>query len=310
MNQILATSNNSEKKKKSSAPTDVKSIVRFFAIAIIVFGVLLMISGIYSWIRTKNIESNNQVSSNPVVSIEQQGSNIVISIKHEKPIDKIKYSWNDGEEMTLQGRGRTQVEEKIVMPHGDNVLNVEITDSDGKKVKHSKQFSLQEGQDIIAPTIEFADDGEGNVKIVAKDDIEIAYIKYSWNDGEETVVEVHPDSPKQIQEKIKSMEGFNKLKVVAVDSSGNEDSKEQQVYAGAPKISVIQEGEKLRIKISDDVEITKIAYVLNGQGYESGELSQKEIELEQELAVGENIITIIVTNKYNKQAKFEGKCTR
>lgn len=313
MNQILATENNREKNKKTSnqTPMDVKSIVRFFAIVILVFGVLLIISAAYSMIKNKNTqEANNQSNSIPTVNITQEGSNVVISIQHDKPIDKIIYSWNKGEETTLQGMGRTRVEEYIILPLGDNTLYVEISDNTGKKVKYEKQFSLQEGQDVIAPTIELTDDGEGNIKIVAKDDIAMSYITYSWNDGEETRVDVHPDSPKQIQEKIKSLEGLNKLKIVAVDTSENKEEKEQQVYAGAPKISVMQEGINLKIHIEDQVEITKVSYILNGRGYESGDLNQTVVDFEQELDEGENIFTMVVTNRFGKEARFEGKCTR
>jgi len=312
MNQILATENNPEKKKTSSSkkPAEVKSVVRFFAIALIVFAVLLIASGAYALVRNKNQQAQNQNATIPTITITQEGAKAIVKIKHDKPIDKIRYSWNDGVEETLQGKGRTQITEELDIPLGTSTLNLRVTDSIGKETKKQQQFSIQEGQDLLAPTIELADDGEGNIKIVAKDDVAISYILYSWNDGEETKVEVHPDSPKQIQEKIKSLEGFNTLKVVAVDQRENKSEKEQQVYAGAPKISVIQEGEKLRIRATDDVEITKISYVLNGRGYESAEISLKEVEFEQELDVGQNIITITVTNKFNKQSTFEGKCIR
>lgn len=311
MNQILATENNPEKKKTSnSKPADVKNIVRFFAIALIVFAVLLIASGTYSLIRNKNSQAQNQNASIPNITITQQGAKAIVTITHDKPIDKIRYAWGDGVEETLQGMGRTKVTEPLDIPLGTTTLNLRVTDNIGKEARKQQQFSIQEGQDLLAPTIELADDGEGNIKIVAKDDVAISYILYSWNDGEQTKVEVHPDSPKQIQEKIKSLEGFNTLKVVAVDQRENKAEKEQQVYAGAPKISVIQEGEKLRIRATDDVEIEKISYVLNGRGYESGALSQKEVEFEQELDVGQNIITITVTNKFKKQSTFEGKCTR
>lgn len=317
MNQILATNNNSNEKKKkvrtqNQTPTDIKSIVRFFAIVIIVFGILLIASGSYAMIKNKKTsEDETQNNSVPTVNIEQEGSKVIISVKHNRPIDRITYMWNNGEKTVLQGMGRTQIKEEIILPLGDNTLNVEVKDNGGKKVSFEESFSLREGQDVIAPTIELADDGEGNIKIVAKDDIAMSHILYSWNGGEETKVEVHPDSPNQIQEKIKSIEGFNTLKVIAVDSSENQAEKEQQVYAGSPKISVMQEGEKLRIHIQDEVEITKIEYILNGKGFSSGEgLSLKEVELEQELDVGENIITIFATNKFGKQTKFEGKCVR
>ena len=311
MNQILATENNPEKKKTSNAkPTDVKNVVRFFALALIIFAVLLIASGTYSFIRNKNAEKQNQNASIPTVIITQEGANAKVKIKHDRPIDKIRYSWNDGVEETLQGMGRTQVNEVLPIPIGNSTLKIRVTDNIGKEVRKEQQFTIQEVQDLIAPTIELADDGEGNIKIVAKDDIAISHILYSWNDGEQTKVEVHPDSPKQIQEKIKSLEGFNTLKVIAVDQRENKAEKEQQVYAGAPKIAVTQEGEKLRIQANDAVEIKKITYILNGRGYESGELNQKELDIEQELDIGQNIITITVTNKFGKSSTFEGKCTR
>ena len=72
----------------------------------------------------------------------------------------------------------------------------------------------------------------------------------------------------------------------------------------------MQEGINLKIHIEDQVEITKVSYILNGRGYESGDLNQTVVDFEQELDEGENIFTMVVTNKFGKEARFEGKCTR
>ena len=74
MNQILMVE---KAKREKGAPLDVETVVRIFAIAIMVFGIFMMASGVIA--LTTNQEEEEQ-NSNPVVTMEQQANKIIVNI--------------------------------------------------------------------------------------------------------------------------------------------------------------------------------------------------------------------------------------
>ena len=141
------------------------------------------------------------------------------------------------------------------------------------------------------------------VKIVAKDETEIAYIEYYWNEEDSTKIEKNENSPKQIEERIAILKGENTLHIIAVDKAGNKEEKEQ-VYKGAtkPVINLERDGKTLTIKVNDEDNIQKVEYILNDVSYSTdanntgAPLNMKELVIPQELAEGANKITIKATN--------------
>ena len=81
MNQILMIDNNKNKNKKekkaSGGPIEISSIARFFAIAILLFGLVLSGSGAYAMV-TASQESANSVI--PEVSMERSGNTVNVTI--------------------------------------------------------------------------------------------------------------------------------------------------------------------------------------------------------------------------------------
>ena len=100
MNQILMINNNgnnskiyNKKQKKSSGePIALSSIVRFFAVTILLFGLVLAGSGTYAMILDKQ-ESSNAIA--PEVNMERLGNSVNITVKSTKGIRTITYSWNE-----------------------------------------------------------------------------------------------------------------------------------------------------------------------------------------------------------------------
>ena len=217
--------------------------------------------------------------------------------------DKIETSGNvdTNKEIILQGKGRTELEEFIDMPLGNNTLILKVIDIEGKTVSYSQMYELVDG-DVIKPEIELLVEGS-KVKIVAKDETELDYIIYYWNEEDETRVDAREDSSKQIEEKIEILKGENTLTIIAVDKAGNEEIKEQ-TYKGAkkPKIELSRTGNELIIKVTDEEGIQKIEYTLNGTYYSTdpqntgASLNMKEVEMKQPLIQGENKITIKAYN--------------
>lgn len=294
MNQILYV----EKSKKKGEPLEIKTIVKIFAIIIIVFGVIMIGKGAYSIYKNS---ANGGTNNIPLVTTSQTNNKLVINVKHDKAINKIVYSWNDEQETTLQGRGQSEISETITIPVGTNTLHLKVIDIKGKTATTTKEFTLSD-EDLTEPEIEFVIENS-KVKIVAKDETELKYIMYHWNNEDDTVVEAREDSPKQIEEKISILKGENTLTIVAVDKAGNETTK-TQVFKGAtkPTIEVQQENSELVIKIKDEENIQKIEIDLNGQFYSTDSentntpLNMKEVEIRQPLPSGTNTITITAYN--------------
>lgn len=291
MNQILYV----EKPKKGNS-LEINSIVKIFTIVILILGIILIVKGTYGVI---NGSTDAQGKNDIIVSIKEVNDKLELNIKHDKAIDKIVYSWNGEQEKTLQGKGQADLIEQIELPLGTNVLSLKIIDKNKKKFEYTKELFRAE-KDTIDPQIEFVVEGS-KVKMVIKDETELSYIMYRWNEEDNTVVEPREDSKKQIEEKITILKGENTLTIVAVDAAGNETIK-QQTFRGVkkPKIETTQENDELVIKITDEENIKKIELNVNGEIFstdpdETGvSINMKEVELRQKLVSGQNTITITV----------------
>lgn len=306
MNQILYMNN----QKKKGAPLDKKVILRIVAILCIVLGISLIILASYRILTQK--ENNNQTE--PLVEVMQEGENLKVKITHDKVIDKVTYRWNEEEEVILQGKGREQLEEIIPMPVGNNILELKVTDINKRTVSYSQMYERAEG-DVINPEIELQVESS-KVKIVAKDETELDYMIYYWNDEDETTVQAREDSLKQIEEKIDILKGENKLTIIAVDKAGNEAIKEQ-IFKGVkkPEINLSRNGNELVIRVTDEEGIQKIEYTLNGQFYSTdpqntgNPLNLKDVQFTQMLAEGENSITIKAYSINGIETEVSGETT-
>ena len=294
MNQILYIDKN---KNKNGNSLEINSILKIFAIAIIILGVILIGKGVYGIV----VSSNQAQGQEPIVATKQIEGKLQLNITHNIAIDKVIYSWNNEEEVIMQGRGQTNIVETIQMPVGTNTLNLKIIDSNKKETTYIKQY-YKADRDMVEPEIELVVEGS-KVKIVAKDETKLHYIMYRWNEEDNTVVEAREESPKKVEEKISILKGENKLTIIAVDSAGNETTKEQ-MFKGAkkPTIEVVQENDELVIKVKDEESIKKIDITLNGEYFSTDpentgtSLNMAEVELRQKLKAGENTITVTVYN--------------
>ena len=301
MNQILYIEPSKKEKKHSKGKI---IFILFIICAIIIEGILIgkVVIGLQ---KAKEVEN----ASDPSVTDEQEGNELTISIKHDKPIEKILYKWPNTQEIEIPAEGKQEITQTINVPVGTNELTLKVTDSIGKTVTYSKEYTGKEG-DAKNPEIALTVEGQ-KIKIIAKDETALDYIIYYWNEEDGTRVDVTSEDTKQIEESVDILKGENTLKVEAVDKAGN--TKEiEQTYRGStkPKISANPEGTDLVIKISDAQGIQKIEYTLNGTLYSSdpqgtgAPLGRTELEIKQPLAEGRNEIYIKVYNVDNLEAEF------
>lgn len=266
--------------------TDIKKIIKFFAIAAIVFGLSMLGTGSYAI-----IQSSKQKNAIPDLSVQDlNDGNIGIVVIHNKEIDSIVYSWNDEETEEIGGAGRKEIEETIPAKGGTNTLKVTAIDIEGKSSVFEKEFIIE---DKIKPELEL--EVEGNKIIVtATDETEISYITYRWNDEEETTVEAEDEL--EIIEEIDIKEGTNELTVVAVDSNNNMKEKKQEFKGlSKPKIEAWKEEGQLILKITHEKGIGKIKVKYNGEQSEYGKdatNNEKEITLRFNLKIGDNHVDV------------------
>lgn len=193
MNQILSVGNKNGKNNNSTV--DIKKIILFFSIAIIIFGIVLVINGIVG------LNKNNNTNENDNVGV------INTTPTPETPID-----------------------------------------------------------DEEPPTIELSISGE-NIKIIARDETEIDYIEYAWNDEQPQIAKASIDDKNRIQTSITLKKGTNLLKVTAVDKAGNTQEKTQEFQGKIRPVVTLRktvEADAVIITATCEDGLSKVEYTLNG----------------------------------------------
>ncbi|MBQ8379274.1 MAG: hypothetical protein IJX34_00490 [Clostridia bacterium] len=303
MNQILSTGDKQEK-------SNINNIVRIFCIIIIVFAIFFIIQGIYALVKDKN-ERAVTTGNKPEVVINSKGGSAIINVKSNNSISKLVYSWDNGEPMEIDAQNKTELEQEVVVPNGNCTLNIAIIDSNGVSSKYEQKFEYDPNVDVVMPEIKVSAI-PGKITIEAKDNIEMAYITYKWNDEPEVKIEASGEDLSKIVQEIEVKKGTNTLKIVATDKAGNVAQDEKDIIgASKPKVSVGKSGSNLIIKVTDDDEVTKVEYKFNGTDYtkeNTGE-NKKEFEFKQEMKQGENVIVIKAYNKSGLVQEFAGKAT-
>lgn len=301
MNQILVTEKKKKNKKTSRGPIEIKGIVRFFAVFIMLFGIVLAGEGSYA--LYKEIDESKPENI-PDLSLTRDGDIVILKIEHNTEISKVNYRWNDGEENSIP-EGTTYVEEEILLPDGNNVLNITVIDMKNREYQFIKEYNL-EGVDITKPNIEVTqtEEGTANISIVASDETAITEMTYKINDEQEVTVQATEDGQKEITKNITLPEGQNTLTVVARDTTDNVTTYEKQIIVSSkPAIEIVsQEGNTITLKISDKYGLKDVIVNLNGKVYSSRDIDQNpnvnknEIYVPLELQSGNNVLSIEVTN--------------
>lgn len=296
MNQILSTSmptdkKNKSKKNRNSNPIAIGSIIKFFGIAILVFGVFMIGTGTYA--IYKNQSEQEEQNLEPTISIEDKtDTTILLKIMHQKNIDKVEYGWNDEESTVVNGNGK-YLEEEINIPSGTNTLHVLVQDEDGKQITYEKQYERESN-------INFEVSGN-KIKITYQGDTLISYMTYRWDEEDEQTIEINDTS---IEHEIEVIKGLHTLTVVVVDENNNTDTKVQKINGvSKPKVEINSDGQHFIITASDDEKLSKIEFKLNQDDSQTFQLNLEEMDLKEleytlpmELQAGDNVIEVTVYN--------------
>ena len=291
MNQILSMQQTSgkENKKKSqinygrpSNKANIVSIARVFSILIIIFGIVLIGDATYGIISSRpTVKDQVQVTANAI------GTEVTIRAVGSMPIQSLTYRWGQGEETTVSGNGTVELETKVQIPTGNNILNMSVIDYYGNKSEFQKQY-INEQDDNSKPTIEISVSGN-MLNITAIDETEMSYLTYSWNNDTPTRVDINTDATdkKTLRTSIEVQKGENTLSIVAVDIDGNTSTRTEKIKgANKPTFTVEADGTNIVINAKDDEGINKEEEVDN----------LKELTATQAITPGEHTVTIKITN--------------
>lgn len=300
MNQILSfqTIGNSK--------IQLKKVIRFFSIFIILFALILVIEGSFGYYKNKN--KKVVIKETPDINIQRDNGTTILNITSNIGVQKVIYSWNDGIEDSVEEGGKNNVEVKIPTTIGTNDLNIKIIDSNGNTIVYNPvKISYEENQeenvnweeaiktDKTKPKVSI-ESVKGKIVITATDDVKMSYVTYSWNGEEENKITGLSDDEKTLTTEIDSTnvkKGTNKLIVKAYDKAENVETVEKEVQgANGSEIQVNQENGELVVNVKNDINITKIEYNFNGEEKTIDNINQKEYTFKLQMKDGENKILI------------------
>ena len=300
MNQILSfqTIGNSK--------IQLKKVIRFFSIFIILFALILVIEGSFGYYKNKN--KKVVIKETPDINIQRDNGTTILNITSNIGVQKVIYSWNDGIEDSVEEGGKNNIEVKIPTTIGTNDLNIKIIDSNGNTIVYNPvKISYEENQeenvnweeaiktDKTKPKVSI-ESVKGKIVITATDDVKMSYVTYSWNEEEENKITGLSYDEKTLTTEIDSTnvkKGTNKLIVKAYDKAGNVETVEKEVQgANGSEIKVNQENGELVVNVKNDINITKIEYNFNGEEKTIDNINQKEYTFKLQMKDGENKISI------------------
>ena len=286
MNQILATSNTNTKKK--GGPADIKTIVRVFAIVMIIFGMCMIGTGSYA--IYKDSESKTEITKPVITESLKDDTTVLLTVTHDKAIDKIEYRWNDGEVQTITGNGRKYIEQEIEIPGGTNTLNVTAIDVDGQEIYTDKEYTTEE---VINLSV-----SGSKLKIQAENETEISYMTYRWDEEEEQRIDINSTT---VDQEIDIPMGEHDLTVILVDVNNETITKEQKVK-GVTKPTITVELDETKenyiITITDDTGLEKVDFVIRGEE-RTVTVEDGKTELKYRLGLKEGNDNVLEITAYN-----------
>ena len=263
MNQILSTNmpmdNNrnkkvKEKKYKNKETIDSRGIIKFFAMAILIFGIVMVGTGAYAIYRNQ-VEQQGEKLEPSIVLENRTDTTLLLRVTHSVNIVRVRYRWNDGEETVINGKDGKYLEQEIAIPAGTNTLNIVVEDENGEQSSYSREYVLDSNINIEVV---------GNkIKITYAGDKTISYMTYRWDEEDETRVDINNTS---IEQEIDVLKGLHTLTVVVVDEDNNTDTKVQKINGVSKptvQITVDAAREHFVIIASDEDKINRVEIRLN-----------------------------------------------
>lgn len=315
MNQILQVQ---ETRKKTSNPVDIKKILLFFAVSLIIFGAILLGQGaytVYKNSKNKKVEPVTPPGSGsaqeptyiaPTITLTKTEDNkLIINVASQVAISHIIYNWNNEVSATLNEEGKTNIEEIIEIPAGENIINISVIDSNGKETKKQETYVIEQSKPIIELSVVGS-----NIKIKVTSKVELSYITYKWNSETENKddMKTYEDKTK-FETQLKIPIGQNTLKIVAVDKNNIISEKTQEVKGikEVPKLkdpTLKRIGEYIYFTFEAEENMKSVEFIFNGQSYLMNQETfgiTKTVKYRVKMIPGWNYLKLIGTTENGAQ---------
>lgn len=307
MNQILDYNPN---KSSGGGSSGSDKIVRVFAIILAIFAICLLAGGAYG-LYQNNIKKEvvTEAPTKAKIEIQQKESTAIISVSHDKIIDKLIYSWDSGKEVVIKGNGESTMETEISLLAGDHVLAIKVVDIDGVESTHEESLVSEEGTDQVFPVIDYSVTTEKKLKITATDETEISYVTYRWNDEEEVRVDVSDEDNKKIEFEIDIRKGKNDIVIVAVDANNNSSNK-QESFTGVTKpeikITISPDKKSIDVYAFHEKGIKEIQLLINDQNFDVdiGDQNPTEVSFNVALEAEKNTVKLVAISVDDTKTEY------
>lgn len=296
MNQILFTQD-----KRNSNSQDTKKIVLFFAVSLIIFGLILFGQGVYGIVKKDSTQVNKD-DETTTISLQQNNSGeVIINVNSQTIISELIYYWNSEASQTISGNGNTTMQQIITMPAGQNTLTVKTIDVNGKQKTETQTFKL----DVNKPNISLSVIGN-KIKIAVDSKADLAYVTYKWNNEQEKKMDMTTFEDKtKFETEIEIPKGKNTLMITAVDIYENKSEKSQEINGiSKPVIEpTINEPYITFTVTSEEDDIKTIEFVYNGKNYKITEdaikksQNAKKVSYKLTLEKGKNTLIVKATTQ-------------
>ncbi len=290
MNQIVITGE--EKVKKPKKKLEVKTIVLFYAISVMILGVCMISSSVYAMNKiNETIEANTK----PQVQVNRndEENSLEINVHHIRGIVSLSYRWNEDEETVIEGNNRKELSETIDLLGGINILTISVTEENGQTVSYQKTYTAGNIPEIALEAV------SNGVKIIASCEDVIDHITYSW-DGQNK--ETIPVDENNYEGQINAPKGQHTLELEVVTTTGAKATKKQLVVGDtAPTVNVeatiIDDKLVFKVDAEDDEGITTIEITLNGGERQTIDVGDTKFHKDIEMVDGLNRLIVTVYNE-------------
>ncbi len=305
MNQILSVEMSNNKSKKSGKKANIKSVIIFFCVILLLFGILVITIGIF-WGNGEQEENtisgtgtSTSTENKPNIEIVQRTTTLDVKISSSEQIANVVYRWNNEEPTQVNGNNETTIQLTINIPLGTNILNIVATDVNGVEQTFEKEYT---GQEYYEPTISLEQENNDLIIQVASEEI-IDHISYYYDEQEESTQYINDVSAEVTLE---VMEGEHSLTIIVTNENGESYEDTRSIYI--PTVTVVTDGTYFIVNASDSRGISNIDINLNG---EEQEISVNDTEYETTLLLqdGENRMILVITNtdglSITKRVRYE-----
>ena len=253
----------------------------------------------------KNIISGNikipiftEQTPKTTITLTKANRNILtINAQSEIGISKLTYDINSNQAYIIEFAGETYIEENIEMPVGENVIYVSIIDINGEETTKEITMIVEAPKPIIDLSVVGS-----NIKITITSEVELAEIRYKWNEDEAKKENMITYEEKMYFEKQLVIPiGQNTLTIIATDINGGTTEKIQAIKGVTkPTNTTKVEGEYLHFTVVGKENIEKVEFTFNGKKYlmntdTFGET--KTVHYKVKLIEGMNYLTITSTTQ-------------